>query len=213
MLSRHSRFAVSRRAPLRLVAIALLAFVAAAVVASSARADVRISRAELNGTQLRIEGTALPNRTITVDGVAMGTSDANGNFKIQQDPYTPPADCIVDVNDGSATPTPAFLTGCTQQTTTAPGAEGSISILPGGNGSGHITSQPAGIDCTITNGNADPATACDAFFPAGTFVKLDARPAADTSFLGWRGVGCQKGEVTVAADVATICQVGFQLKF
>jgi len=191
----------------------LVAVIVASVAASTAHADVRISRAELNGTQLRLEGSAIPNRTITVDGVAMGTSDPNGNFKIQRDPFTPPADCIVVVNDGSATATPAFLSGCTQQTTTAPGATGSISILPGGNGSGHITSQPAGIDCTIVNGNADPATTCNAFFQAGTFVKLDARPAADTQFLGWRGVGCQKGEVTVAADVNTVCQVGFQLKF
>jgi hypothetical protein len=208
----RSVIAARSRTP-RLTAFALLALVAVAATASTARADVRITRAELNGTQLRLEGTAIANRTITVNGVAMGTSDANGNFKIQRDPFTPPADCIVQVNDGSAQATPATLAGCTPATTTPPGATGSISILPGGIGSGHITSQPAGIDCTIINGNGDPATTCNAFFPAGTFVKLDARPAPDTQFLGWRGVGCQKGEVTVAANVNTTCQVGFQLKF
>ena len=116
------------------------------------------------------------------------------------------------MNDGSAVPTPARLTGCSVQTTAQPGATGSISILPGGGGSGRVTSQPAGIDCTIVNGNGDPATTCNAFFPTGTFVKLDARPAAGTSFQGWRGVGCSKGEVTVAANVNTTCQVGFQVK-
>src|SRR6266536_2840988 len=140
------------------VAVALLVVIGASLVASTARADVSISRAELSGTRLRIEGTALPNRTITVDGTAMGTSDAAGSFKIDQDPFPKPSDCIVDVNDGSAQPTPARLSGCTVDTTTAPGATGSIGILPGGNGSGHITSQPAGIDCTIINGNGDPAT-------------------------------------------------------
>ncbi len=188
-------------------------FAGGAFVASTALADVSISRAELNGTRLRIEGTALPNRTITVDGVAMGTSDAAGTFKIERDPFAKPADCIVDVNDGSATATPARLSGCTADTTTVPGATGSIGILPGGNGSGQVTSQPAGINCTIIAGNGDPATTCSAFFPAGTVVKLDARPAADTQFVGWRGVGCAKGVVTVAADVNTTCQVGFQLKF
>jgi len=43
-------------------------------------------------------------------------------------------------------------------------------------------------------------------------VKLDARPAPDTAFLGWRGLGFAKGEVTVAADVNATCQVGFQLE-
>ncbi|HZO50720.1 MAG TPA: hypothetical protein VFB26_11280 [Gaiellaceae bacterium] len=208
-LSRSPR-ASARRARL-LAAVAALAAAFAAILASSAGADVRISRAELDGSRLRLEGTAIPNRTITVDGVAMGTSDAGGSFKIERDPFTPPSDCIVDVNDGSAAATPARLSGCTATTATTGGA-GTVAILPGGNGSGRVTSQPAGIDCTILNGNGDPATTCSAAFPAGTFVRLDARPAPDTQFLGWRGVGCQKGEVTVAAGVTTVCQVGFQRK-
>jgi hypothetical protein len=87
---------VSRR-----IVVAGLVVVGAAIAASLAAAAVSISRAELNGTHLRIEGTALANRAITVDGVALGASDANGNFRIEQDPYPAPADCIVDVDDGS----------------------------------------------------------------------------------------------------------------
>ncbi len=210
MSLRRSPHAAARRARL-LAVVAALAATAAAMLASSAGADVRIARAELDGSRLRLEGTAIPDRTITVDGVAMGTSGADGGFKIERDPFTPPSDCIVDVNDGSATATPARLSGCTTTTATGGGA-GTIAILPGGNGSGRVTSQPAGIDCTIVDGNGDLATTCSASFPTGTFVKLDARPAPDTQFLGWRGVGCQKGEVTVAAGVTTICQVGFQRK-
>jgi hypothetical protein len=52
-------------------------------------------------------------------------------------------------------------------------ANGSIAILPGGTGSGRVTSQPAGIDCTITRG--DGTGTCDEFFPVGTVVRLDAR--------------------------------------
>ena len=41
---------------------------------------VTVSRAEVNGRNLSIEGTAAANRTITVDGVAMGTSDGAGRL-------------------------------------------------------------------------------------------------------------------------------------
>ena len=67
-----------------LVAVGLLVLIGALVVASVAQAAVSISRAELNGTQLRIEGQASPNRTITVDGVTMGTSDGAGKFRIER---------------------------------------------------------------------------------------------------------------------------------
>jgi len=190
--------------------------VVAAVAASLAAAAVSISRAELNGTRLRIEGTALANRTITVDGVALGASDANGNFRIERDPYSAPADCIVDVDvgDGSGLPTPAFLSGCTQTAPPPPpGATGTMAIVPGGTGHGTITSTPAGISCTITaSGTTGP---CQAFFLAGTVVRLDARPAADSRFLGWRGLpGCSDPQrITVVADTTINCQPGFQLRF
>jgi hypothetical protein len=291
--------------------VGLLLLVGTVVAASPASADVRVTRAELNGTQLRLEGTALPNRTITVDGVAMGTSDGAGNFRIQRDPFSTPADCTVDVNDGSATPTSATLAGCTRPppsspalstirvnpkdvvggdpstgtatlTATAPAGgfvvslssdntaaatvpasvtvpagatsatfpitttvvpnpqsaliigsdgsvttydiitawtpfvfnNGSVSILPGGTGSGRVTSSPAGIDCTITRGNGSGGT-CSAFFPVGTVVRLTAVPAADSRFVGWRPVpGCidpAKG-VTIARGTNHTCQVGFQLR-
>jgi hypothetical protein len=91
-------------------------------------------------------------------------------------------------------------------------SNGSIAILPGGNGSGRVTSQPAGIDCTITAGNGSGS--CSAFFPVGTIVRLDARPAADSSFLGWRGLpGCSDpSKIRVARGTTITCQPGFSLK-
>src|SRR5215203_274391 len=97
----------------RLALVGALVLIGALVVASAAQAAVSISRAELSGTQLRIEGQASPNRTITVDGVAMGTSDGSGRFRIERSGFTAPADCTVDVNDGSATAATARLSGCT----------------------------------------------------------------------------------------------------
>ena len=299
----------------RLAMVGMLVLIGAFVAASVAEAAVSISRAELNGTQLRVEGQASPNHTITVDGVAMGTSDGAGKFRIDRSGFAAPADCTVDVNDGSATAATARLSGCTvsspPQSSSAslssltvsptdlvgPGSatgtvtlssaapsggftvdltsdntaaatvppsvtvpagststtftvstkavtnaqsaviigtvggnfnterhavitvwdafhfsNGSIAIIPGGNGSGRVTSQPAGIDCTITLGNGSGS--CSAFFPVGTIVRLDARPAANSSFLGWRGLpGCSDpSRIRVARGTTINCQPGFSLK-
>ena len=97
----------------RVLLLAGVLLVVAAGASAIAQGAVTVSRAELNGTRLRIEGQALPNRAITVDGVTMGTSDGAGSFRIERDPFTRPADCTVDVDDGSGTPTVARLSGCT----------------------------------------------------------------------------------------------------
>jgi hypothetical protein len=82
-------------------------------VGQPALASVAVSRAELNSGRLRLEGQATPTHTITVDGAALGSSDAAGSFRIDRSGYPAPADCTVDVNDGSAAPFVARLTGCT----------------------------------------------------------------------------------------------------
>lgn len=66
---------------LSLVTVGLLLLVGA-VAAPVAQASVTITRAELKGTALRLEGTAAANRTITVDGAGTGTSDGAGKFRI-----------------------------------------------------------------------------------------------------------------------------------
>ncbi|MHA7277913.1 putative Ig domain-containing protein [Arthrobacter sp. Hz1] len=76
-------------------------------------AAVSVTRAEVSGSALRIEGTAIASRDISVDNVVMGRSDSSGKFRIERDPYTAPADCTVYLRDGSATVTTRTLTGCT----------------------------------------------------------------------------------------------------
>src|SRR5215218_5478755 len=313
-MTTSSRKALSG-ASARVAVVGVLVLIGALVVASAAQAAVSISRAELSGAQLRIEGQASPNRTITLDAVAMGTSDGAGKFRIDRSGFTAPADCTVDVNDGSATAASARLSGCTvsspppsssvtlssltvsptdvvgpdpatgtvtlssaapsggftvdltsdntaaatvppsvtvpsgstrasftvstKELTNAQSAviigtvggdfsterhaiitvwdsfhfsNGSIAIVPGGNGSGRVTSQPAGIDCTIVRGNGSGT--CDAFFPVDTVVKLDARPAADSTFVGWRSLpGCfDASKVRVARGTTITCQPGFFLR-
>lgn len=308
----------SRSSVVRLLLASLLVGIGASFFPAAALATVSVSRAELNGTRLKLEGRALANRTVTVDSVAMGTSDGSGNFRVERDPFAKPADCTVDVNDGSATATTATLSGCTVSSsppptsspaptlasltispdeviqgtsatgtvtltsaassgglvvqltndyphiatvpasvTVAPGAtsatfpvatapdttgsaiivgtvggdwsthkydiittytefhfsNGSISILPGGTGSGRVTSSPAGIDCTIIRGNGSGV--CWSFFPVGTVVRLDARPASDSEFRGWKTnlPGCSDpSRVRIARGTDITCQPGFFLK-
>ena len=114
----------------RVAVVGVLVLIGALAVASVAQAAVSISRAELSGTQLRIEGQASANRTITVDSVAMGTSDGSGRFKIERSGFTAPADCTVDVNDGSAGPAVARLSGCTVSSTSPPPPSSTCTIIP-----------------------------------------------------------------------------------
>jgi hypothetical protein len=123
--SRVRRHALTTtRAGLSLVG--LLGLIGALVAAPAAHATVSVSRAELSGTKLRVEGTAIANRTITVDEVAMATSDGEGNFRIEKDPFAKPADCTVAVNDGSGTPTTATLSGCTVTSPPPPPPSGAV---------------------------------------------------------------------------------------
>lgn len=98
---------------LTVAAILLGALLPGMIVATPATAAVSVSRAEIDGSALRIEGTAIAARDITVDNVVMGRSDASGKFRIERDPYSAPTDCTVDLNDGSSTVTTTTLSGCT----------------------------------------------------------------------------------------------------
>ena len=98
-------------------------------------------------------------------------------------------------------------------TTQSQANRGSVSLARGGNGSGRVTSQPPGIDCTITSAGGT-GTCGNVFFPAGTQVRLEARPAQGSSFQGWEfEVSCRDApKVTIAAGVAHICRPVFRLR-
>ena len=116
-MSSHCRPALFRVIP-PLVAAVLVTIAAAGP--ATAFGAVTVTRAAVSSGTLTVEGRATARRTITVDGVAMGTSDRRGTFRVTRSSYQPPADCTVDVNDGSATPAVARLSGCTVGTAPAP---------------------------------------------------------------------------------------------
>jgi hypothetical protein len=63
-----------------------------------------------------------------------------------------------------------------------------LSITGGANGSGTVTSAPAGISCAITAGSAGPG--CSASFPSASSVALTASAAGGSYLKAWSGAGC-----------------------
>ena len=80
-------------------------------------------------------------------------------------------------------------TGATVNITAPPAPQHTLSVTV--NGSGSVTSSPAGIDC--------PGT-CSAGFDEDTDVTLTATPAASYTFAGWSGACSGTGPCTVTMD-------------
>src|SRR4051794_20183711 len=105
----------------QLSVVASLAAVPTVLLASPASAYANVTHASYSNGNLLITGNAIWDRPITVDGVVMATSDGGGDFTISQSGYTPPADCTVEVNDGTLFTKPTVrLDGCTVTADPAP---------------------------------------------------------------------------------------------
>ena len=83
-----------------------------------------------------------------------------------------------------------------------------VTVTGGGTGSGTVTSAPAGISCTITNGVASGGT-CQASFAAGIAVGLTATPAANQSFTGWGGSCTGSGSCALTMNGARSVTASF----
>jgi hypothetical protein len=81
--------------------------------AGPAQAAISITRAELQGTAVRIEGSgAVANRIVTgTPGALSTTADGKGAFRLEGSFFSAPPDCTVTVSDG-VTSAPARLSGC-----------------------------------------------------------------------------------------------------
>jgi hypothetical protein len=78
-----------------------------------------------------------------------------------------------------------------------------VTVQPAGNGTGSVTSSPAGITCGST---------CSATFDYGTQVTLTATADASSTFLGWTGGGCTgTGPCMFTATADTTVQASFAL--
>ena len=79
-----------------------------------------------------------------------------------------------------------------------------VTVVAAGNGSGSVTSSPAGISC--------PGD-CTESVPYGTSVTLSAAPAIGSDFTGWSGGGCSgTGSCVVTANQAVTVTATFSLQ-
>jgi hypothetical protein len=78
----------------------------------------------------------------------------------------------------------AIVDGCTSvaaTTTVDVFLAHALAVSTGGPGTGHVASNPSGIDC---------GSSCSALFASGTPVTLTATPDGSSRFAGWIGEGC-----------------------
>ena len=114
------------------------------VGAPAAEAAVSVSRAELSGQRLRVEGRgAVANAPMFVDGTGMGNADGSGNFRLERDGFSSPT-CRVTVSDGN-TSAQATLSGCTaSQPPPSSSAPAAPTVLSPANGAS--VTQPVRLD-------------------------------------------------------------------
>jgi hypothetical protein len=220
---------VVRATPVRAALVIVLMLVGAAILAAPALAAPALQTVKVNPTDVLggdpATGTVTLNASAPAGGFAVALSSDNPSAATVPASVTVPAGAnsatfpvttfvvpnpqsALIIGTGGGVTTYAIITAWTPSTFN----RGSISILPGGNGSGTVTSQPAGINCTIIAGNGSGT--CTASFAVGTVVRLTARAANGSSFQGFRGLpGCaDASRITVARGTNIVCQPGFKAK-
>jgi hypothetical protein len=78
-----------------------------------------------------------------------------------------------------------------------------LTVQRAGNGTGTVTSSPAGINC---------GAACSSNFPNGATVTLKAKASSSSKFTGWSGVCAGTGDCVVHLTQATQVTAIFTLK-
>ncbi len=85
-----------------------------------------------------------------------------------------------------------------------------LTILGSGTGNGGVTSNPAGINCTMTAGT--PTGDCSETYEQDTQVTLTAQASAGSTFEGWSGGGCSgTGACQVTMSQVQTVTATFQL--
>ena len=130
-----------------------LAALAALLVPSIAVGAISVSRAELSGGDLRVEGSgALANATVTVSGgaqVASARAGSSGSFRVSASGYTSPT-CLAMVSDGTSS-AQRTLSGCTPTSAPPPAIAAPTLLAPA---SGASVGQPVTLSWGAVAGAA-----------------------------------------------------------
>jgi hypothetical protein len=136
--------------------------------------------------------------------------DGTGNFvPIASPPATGPGPVFPAIgdfnNDGLMDVAVANLDSNTVSVLMQVGVSNNVTltVTPAGNGTGTVSSVPAGIDCGET---------CSSSFASGTVVTLTATPADGSTFVGWGAGPCEgTGTCTFTITSATTVVANFAL--
>ena len=95
-------------------------------------------------------------------------------------------------------------------TVTPPTPPPVLTITAAGDGSGSVTSSPAGIACTIRSGTSSGT--CSASFTLNASVTLTATPAGGDTFGGWGGACSGQGSCTLSMKQASSVSARFNTR-
>ncbi len=141
--------------------------------------------------------------TVNATGMLTATGNACGATLVS-------ATVNTNTSTGGISSSGAIVTGymtgnvvCFEGSGTGTGPE--LAVTFGGTGSGSVTSNPSGIECT------SPSTSCSSEFPVGTVVTLTATPAAGSTFGGWTGcsTATNVNPCTLTLEANTFVTVAF----
>ena len=131
--------------------------------------DCTITGTEASGTCSATWATSAPPNSVTLTATPTG----NSVFAGWSGRCSGTGPCIV----------PILAFDSTKVTATFTVPSHVVSITSAGSGSGAVTSNPAKLDCVITNGAA--GAGCSTHFASGTAVTLTADPTGGSTFDGW----------------------------
>ena len=117
-------------------------------------------------------------------------ADAGSAFAGWSGACTGSGNCVVTV-DAAKSVTAAFTLN-----------PNTLTVTKDGNGSGTLTSSPAGINCGLT---------CAASYDSNTVVALTATPSTGSAFTGWSGACTGTGACNVTMDAAKSVTATFTL--
>lgn len=166
---------------------------------SRADAEARLAArvADPNSPPTTPDGFA--TSTGELDSGSWGSGSRNTNWTVQF--LTVPLTCVYDasseiasgspipveivisnLNDGAIPPAATFAASSVRWSNSpTPTQEALLAVSRAGNGTGTVTSSPAGIDC---------GQVCSSNFALNSTVTLTASASTGSSFTGWSGAGC-----------------------
>jgi hypothetical protein len=162
--------------------------------------------------QLTVSGSGTGSGTITDGGSINCSWNGTTNSGVCSDIFTAGTQVtLIAADDGATSDFGGWSGACTggnpcvitmNQTTAATAnfvlATRQLSVIGGGTGSGTITSDVGGINCTW-NGTSQSGV-CSQTYNHGTVVNLTATPGASATFSGWSGSCTGTGACQVTMD-------------